>query len=194
MNKRISDHLISALIGGVIGAAVVLLATGQMPTSVSVHAQTESGIVPEPPSGKFKSLEVENLVITKQATLLNAEGKEDVTIKEGSVMANNVVLGKKFIGTQYQGHVFVANRIFTSPDDLQTKPMEQWRFFTEMGSAIDAGGEVIVRSSNGPNIVGKAVTEGRMIQTGFDQNNQPQIFVRDLANGDLFDVLKSLEK
>ena len=194
MNKRIPDHLISALIGGVIGAVVVLLATGQMPTSISVHAQTESGIVPEPPNGKFKRLEVENLVITNQAVLRTAEEKDGVVIKEGSVLADNVVLGKKFIGTQYQGHVFVANRIFTSPDDLQTKPIDQWRFFTEMGSTIDSGGEVIVRSSNGPNIVGKEVAEGRMIQTGFDQNNQPQIFVRDLANGDQFNVLKSLEK
>ena len=164
MNDKLMSSVVSALVGGIVGAAVVFF----------VGAKT-----------KFDSLEVANLKITKSAILMNAEGKEDVVIREGSVLANNVVLGKKFIGTQYQGHVFVGNRMFTSPDDLVTGtvPMDRWRFFTEMGSTLDAGGEMIVRSANGGNIVGQNTNTGVLLRAGFDANNSPQLFARGNENG-----------
>ena len=179
MRQSISPHLISALIGGIVGAFVVLLVTGHLSPEQAVHAQNEQ----ELPTRKFKAIEVEDLVVTNKAVLQNSEGKEDVVIKDGSVLANNVVLGKKFIGTQYQGHVFVANRMFTSPDDLVATPMDQWRFFTECGSTVENGGEIIVRSANGPNIVGKPINEGLQLRAGFDSDNQPQLFARDNTNG-----------
>jgi len=157
MNDKLMGQIVSALVGGIVGAAVVFFAGGKT---------------------KFESLEVANLKITKTATLVNAEGKEDVVIREGSVLANNVILGKKFIGTQYQGHVFVGNRIFTSPDNLMEKPMDQWRFFTEMGSTLDAGGEMIVRSANGANVVGQPVNSGVILRAGFNPNNSPELFAK----------------
>ena len=167
MNEKLMNSVVSALVGGIVGAVVVFF----------VGSKT-----------KFDSLEVASLRITKEATLLNAEGKDDVVIREGSVLANNVVLGKKFIGTQYQGHVFVGNRIFTSPDDLVTTPMDRWRFFTEMGSTLDAGGEMIVRSANGANLVGQEINSGVLFRAGFDVNNTPQLFVRGNETGAIFPV------
>ncbi|MDR1269950.1 MAG: hypothetical protein LBK82_10525 [Planctomycetaceae bacterium] len=167
MSDKIVSSLFSALIGGIVGACVVFFMSGKT---------------------KFDTLEVGSLKITKQATLLNAEGKDDVVIKEGSVLANNVILGKKFIGTQYQGHVFVGNRIFTSPDDLVGTPMEKWKFFTEIGSSEEFGGELIVRSPHGANVVGQPVNEGFLIRTGFLKDDTPQLFVRSNQNGGMAHV------
>lgn len=164
MSEKIISSVISALIGGAVGAAVVFFLGNSSKT-------------------QFESLEVGNLKITQSAVLVSAEGKEDVVLKDGSVLANNVILGKKFIGTQYQGHVMVANRMFTSPDDLVATPMEKWRFFTEIGASNEMGGEVVVRSPNGANIVGQPVNTGIFLRTGFDQNDNPQVFARLNENG-----------
>jgi hypothetical protein len=168
MSDKIVSSLFSALIGGIVGACVVFFLSGKT---------------------KFDSLEVGSLKITKQATLLNAEGKDDVVIKEGSVLANNVILGKKFIGTQYQGHVFVGNRIFTSPDDLVGTPMEKWKFFTELGSSEEMGGELIVRSPHGANVVGQPLNTGALFRVGFDKGNDaPQLFARSNENGGVLHI------
>ena len=167
MNEKLMNSVVSALVGGVVGAAVVFFVGGKT---------------------KFESLEIGDLTIKRSATFLNAEGREDVVIREGSVLANNVILGKKFIGTQYQGHVFIGNRIFTSPDDLMAKPMDQWRFFTEMGSTLDAGGEMIVRSIDGANVVGQEARRGVILRAGFNQESSPELFARALANGVTFPV------
>lgn len=158
MNERLTNSVISALIGGIVGAAVVFFA-GNRTT--------------------FDKLEVGTLTIKQQATLLDKNGKDDVILRDGSVLANQVVLGKKFIGAQYQGHIFVGNRIFTSPDDLTATPVADWRFFTEMGSHADSGGELIVRSVDGGSLVDKEVHTGWMIRTGFDDNNLPAMIAFD---------------
>ena len=155
MNDKIVTAVIAGLIGGIFGACAVLFFSGKT---------------------TFEHLEVGNLTITRQATLLDKDGKDDIVLKEGSVLANNLILGKKFIGTQYQGRVFVGNHIFTSPDDLVATPMEQWRFFTEIRSSNDTGGEMIVRSPNGANTVGQPVNNGSLLRTGFNNNDQPQMF------------------
>lgn len=169
MSDKIVSSLFSALIGGIVGACVVFFMSGKT---------------------KFDSLEVGSLKITGQATLFNVkEGKEDVVIKDGSVLANNVVLGKKFIGQQYQGHVFVGNRIFTSPDNLVETPMEQWKFFTEIGSSEKMGGELIVRSPHGANVVGQPVNTGTLFRIGFDENNDsPRAFARSNEDGGILHV------
>ena len=162
MSEKLLSTVVAALVGGIFGAVTVFFFSGQT---------------------KFDNLEVGNLTITGQATLLDKTGKEDVVLKEGSVLANNVILSKKFIGTQYQGHVFVGNRMFTSPDDLVATPMEQWRFFTEIGSSPEMGGEMIVRSPNGANVVGQPVNNGVMLRTGFDKDDSPQMFALVNQNG-----------
>ena len=167
MNDKLMSTVVSALVGGIVGAAVVFFIGG---------------------STKFDSLEVKDLKITQSAKLVNAEGRDDVMIRDGSVMANNVVLGKKFIGTQYQGHVFVGNRMFTSPDDLVTTPMDKWKFYTEIGSSSEIGGEMIVRSANGANVVGQEIHSGVLLRAGFDANNAPQLFARGNENGVMFPV------
>ncbi|GHT31164.1 hypothetical protein FACS189427_00590 [Planctomycetales bacterium] len=154
MSEKLFTSVLSALVGGAVGAAVVFFLGTK---------------------AKFDNLEVGSLKITKQAVLVDKDGKDDVILRDGSVLANQVVLGKKFIGTQYQGHVFVGNRIFTTPDNLNEKPMEQWRFFTEIGSSNELGGEVIVRSPNGANVVGQDIKQGWVLRNGFDANNEPGV-------------------
>ncbi|MDR0705371.1 MAG: hypothetical protein LBF88_10340 [Planctomycetaceae bacterium] len=150
MSDKIVSSLFSALIGGIVGACVVFFLSGKT---------------------KFDALEVGSLKITKQATLINAEGKDDVMIKDGSVFANKVVVGHKFIGQQYQGSFFIGNRIFTSPDDLVNTPIDQWKFFTEIGSSSKMGGEFIVRSPHGANVVNQQINTGSFFRIGFDENN-----------------------
>ncbi|MDR3182020.1 MAG: hypothetical protein LBT89_03720 [Planctomycetaceae bacterium] len=147
--------LFSALVGGAVGAATVFFAGSNQ--------------------SSLDSLTVGDLTIKNKAVLLNKEGKEDVVIKEGSVLANNIVLGKKFIGVQYQGEVFVGNRMFTTPDNLKTTPMEQWHFYTEIGSSPEVGGEFLVRGPNGANVVNQQNVNGITIRTGFNKESMPSI-------------------
>ncbi|MDR3234807.1 MAG: hypothetical protein LBT46_14290 [Planctomycetaceae bacterium] len=148
--------LSSALVGGAVGAATVFFAGSNQKS--------------------LDSLTVGNLTVKNKAVLLNNEGKEGVVIKEGSVLADNVVFCKKFIGTQYQGQVFVGNRIFTTPDNLTEVPMEQWQFYTEIGSSKESGGEFVVRSPNGANVVNKQNDNGTTVRMGFDKKSMPAIF------------------
>jgi len=156
------NTVVSAIVGGVIGAGVVFFgaskgASGDL-TDLAV-----------------KNLKVENLVITEQAALLNKDGKEEVVLKEGSVLVENVILGKKIIARQVQGHAIVANRVFTTPDDLIATPMENWRFFAEIGSSIEAGGEIVVRSASGAASVNRGTNSGILSRWGYDPEGRPQI-------------------
>ena len=162
MNQGMMNTVISAIVGGVVGAGVVFFGASKDATGDLKDLSVAN-------------LKVENLTITKQAVLLNAEGKEEFVLKEGSVLAENVILGKKFIGRQFQGHAIVANRVFTTPDDLIATPMEQWRFFAEIGSSIEAGGEVVVRSATGAASVNRPTNGGALLRTGFDPESRPQI-------------------
>jgi len=162
MNQGMMNTVTSAIVGGVIGACVVFFGaakdTGKDLKDLSVA-----------------DLKVDNLTIRKQAQLLNADGKEDVVLKEGSVLAENVVLAKKMVARQVQGHAFVANRVFTTPDDLFATPMENWRFFAELGSSADAGGELVVRNAAGAATVNRPTNSGALLRTGYDPEGRPQI-------------------
>jgi len=185
MHKVFSTHLISSLIGGIVGAVVVLAATGQISTVLplgTLHAQDGAETVLDLPSGKFKEIEVEKLVITGEASLLNKERNPEVIIRDGSVLAENVILGKKVTAKQIQAHAVVGNRLFCTPDDLIATPMEQWRFFVEIGSSPESGGEVVVRSADGSAMVGQVTNKGTMLCTGFDPEGMPNIIA--IQNGD----------
>ena len=179
MRNIFSSHLFSSLIGGIVGAAVVLFATGHMsavfPTMGIAHAQYVPGGPASPPSGKFKELEVEKLIITGRAEFRNEEGAPVVVITDGSIKSENTITARKLVGTQIQSHAIVGNRVFVTPDNLFTTPMEQWRFFTEIGSSAEFGGEVIVRNAGGAAVVNRPTWEGALLRTGFDTENQPQI-------------------
>ena len=176
MRKRIPDHFLSAMIGGVIGAVVVLFTTGQMPAIMeTVYAQAERASVPDVPNGKFKTLEVEELIITRQAKLLNEAGQPELFIRDGSILAERVILANKLVGQQIQGHAVVANRMFATPDNLRNTPMEEWRFFAEIGASTDVGGEVIVRSVDGPASVGRPTREGSVLRMGYSPEQRPQM-------------------
>ncbi len=162
MREKLILTVVAALVGGVVGACAVFFLTGR---------------------DKFESLVVGNLTITGQATLLNADRKEGVILKEGSVLANNMVLGNNIVGTQFQGRVFVGNRMYTSPDDLVATPVEQWRFFTEIGCSPESGGEMLIRSPNGANVLGLPVNSGVLLRAGFDKEDRPQMFAQVNQDG-----------
>ncbi|MDR1924215.1 MAG: hypothetical protein LBQ66_07565 [Planctomycetaceae bacterium] len=162
---KLVNTIISALVGGVVGAAVVFFVTGKT---------------------KFDTLEVRDLKITEQATLLSADKKQpNVLIKDGSVLVDNFLVGKRVVGAQLQGHVFVANRMLTTPDNVMSNANVEWKFYTEIGSTTERGGEVIVRSAAGA-IAGqkldKLPTDGWFFRTGYDDKNRPDIsFIQNLT-------------
>ena len=161
MNQGMINTVIGAIVGGIVGAGVVFFAgTG---SKVDL-ANLEVG-----------NLKVATLTITEHAELHNAEGIPVLALRDGSLMAENVIFARKLVGTQLQGHAIVANRVFTTPDNLFTTPMEQWRFFAEIGASAEAGGELVVRSAGGPAVVNQPTRGGALLRAGFDTEHQPQI-------------------
>jgi len=161
MNQGMMNTVVSAIVGGIVGAAVVFFAGNASDKDTK--------------NLKISELEVAKLTITDQATLLNKEGNPEVVLKEGSILAEKVILGKKVIARQIQGHAAVVNRLFTTPDDLIATPMENWRFFAEIGSSTEAGGEIVVRSAQGAASVNRPTNSGALIRMGYDPEHRPQM-------------------
>ena len=168
MSQGMMNTVVSAIVGGLVGAGVVFFA-GNTCDNASKNV-------------KMQELEVAKLTITDQATLLNKEGNPEVVLKEGSILAENVILGKKVIARQIQGHAAVVNRMFTTPDDLFTTPMENWRFFAEIGSSIESGGEIVVRSAQGAASVNRPTNNGALFRMGYDPENRPQMLALHNVN------------
>ena len=170
MNQKMMNTVISAIVGGVVGAGVVFFAGG-------------SSNVADLKDMELESLRVGTLTITQEASLLDKEGKQpELVLRDGSILAENVILGKKVIARQMQGHAIVANRVFTTPDDLIATPMENWRFFAEIGSSIEAGGEIVVRNAAGPASVNRPTTNGSLFRVGYDPEQRPQILALQNAS------------
>lgn len=167
MNQGMMNTVVSAIVGGVIGAGVVFFASGSKVGMKDLE---------------LENLKVAKLTITEMATLLNAEGNPELFIRDGSVLAEKVILGNKLVGQQVQGHAVVANRLFATPDNLVTTPMDQWKFYAEIGASLDAGGEVVVRSLGGAATVGKPTTAGALLRTGFTPEGLPQTLAIQNAN------------
>jgi len=168
MNQGMMNTVVSAIVGGIVGAAVVFFAGNASNKDLT--------------KVKMQELEVAKLTITDQATLLNKEGNSEVVIKEGSVLVENVILCKKMIARQIQGHAAVVNRLFTTPDDLIATPMENWRFFAEIGSSIEAGGEIVVRSAQGAASVNRPTNNGALFRMGYDPEHRPQMLALHNVN------------
>ena len=164
------NTIVAAVVGGAIGACVVFFAA---PKAAENPTPNLEGLTLE--TLTLKNLQVASVTITNQAALLNAEGGAGVVIKDGCVLAEKVVLGNKLIGKQVQGHAMVANRMFTTPDDLIQVPMDRWKFYTEIGSSQDSGGEVLVRSLTGPGLVNQVTTGGALFRMGFTPESGPQM-------------------
>ena len=159
MNQGMMNTVLSAIVGGVIGAGVVFFAGGKVDLN----------------NLELENLTVANLTLTTQAVLLNEQGAPEVVIRDGSVLVERVILGNKLVAQQLQGHAIVGNRVFVTPDNLVHTPMEEWRFFAELGASTDAGGEIVVRSISGPALVGRLATAGALIRAGFTPEGGPQI-------------------
>ena len=179
MNQGMMNTVVSAIVGGIIGAGVVFFAGGNKMDMSNLELET---------------LQVANLTITEQAVLVNAEGTPELFIKDGSVLAERVVLGNKLVGQQLQGHAIVGNRVFVTPDNLVATPMDQWRFFAEIGASTDAGGEIVVRSVNGPSSVGRPTTHGALLRTGFTPEGVPQMLALHNVNRSPMAIIQDLSE
>jgi len=160
MNQGMMNTVISAVVGGVIGAGVVFFTGG---SKVDLN------------NLELENLQVANLTITTQAVLLNEQGNPELFMRDGSILAEKVILGNKLVGQQLQGHAIVGNRVFVTPDNLVQVPMDQWRFYAEIGASNDAGGEVVIRSVGGHALVNRPTTNGALLRQGFDPEGRPQI-------------------
>ena len=173
MNQGMMNTIIAAVVGGIVGAGVVFFTSGNKV---------------EPTELDLKSLKVASLTITEGAVLLNAEGTPELFIRDGSVLAEKVILGNKVVAQQVQGHAIVANRMFATPDNLVTTPMDQWRFFAEVGASTTDGGEIVVRSVAGPSSVGRATTTGAVLRQGFTPEGLPQLLAVFNSNRSLMEI------
>ena len=160
MNQGMMNTVLAAIVGGVVGASVVFFTSGSKVDTNNLE---------------LESLKVANLSITKEAVLLNTDGNVELVIKDGSVLAEKVILGNKLVGQQFQGHAMVANRVFVTPDNLVQTPMDKWKFYAEIGASTEAGGEVVVRSVAGPALVGKATELGALMRMGYTPEGGPQV-------------------
>jgi hypothetical protein len=160
MNQGMMNTVVSAIVGGLVGAGVVFFVGGSKVDFNNLE---------------LENLQVANLTITTQATLLNEQGTPELFIRDGSILAEKVILGNKLIGQQLQGHAIVGNRVFVTPDSLVHTPMEDWKFYAEIGASRDAGGEIVVRSVAGPASVGRTTTNGALLRAGFTPEGGAQL-------------------
>jgi len=179
MNQGMMNTVISAIVGGIVGAGVVFFVGGSKVDMDSLE---------------LADLKVANLTITNQATLLNAEGNPELFIRDGSILAEKVILANKLVGQQLQAHAMVANRFFATPDNLVHTPMEQWRFYAEIGASTDAGGEIVVRSVGGHAMVGRQVTGGALLRQGFTPEGFPQTLAINNNNRNALQIMQDLSE
>lgn len=156
MIERIFNSLLSALIGGLVAVCIV---------------------VGNDRAPKIDSLEVRNLRVTGKIVLHDPVAEQDqVVIESGSVLAANKIVATQFLGSQVSGSVLVANRLYTTPDNLAKVPACDWKFFTELGTDENGNGELLVRSATGWSGVDREIAEGTMIRFGFDRSETAQMF------------------
>ena len=168
MNQGLVNTVVSAIVGGIVGAGVVFFAGNANNKDLA--------------NAEMQELKVAKITVTDQLTLLNKEGNPEVVIKDGSILLENVIVAKKVVAKQVQGHALVANRVFATPDDVFTTPMENWRFYAEIGSSHDAGGEIVVRNAAGPASVNRPTNSGALLRMGFDPETRPQVLALNNLN------------
>jgi len=154
--------LVSAVLGGIVGAALVLYLGG------NTHKNPDS----------FDKLKVKELVVSEKF-LLWKDGKDDadLLIQDGGILART-----KVIATQVCGNAILGNYVYTTPDDFIKKPLGQCAIYTEMASRADQGGIFTVRSAKGPNTLDpNGIKSGLAYTVAFDGNEVPLCVIRKNA-------------
>lgn len=161
MENKWREHLIQFLISGLTGGLVGLIVIWIYLPKKGTH---------------LEELEVDSLVVRQKLTV-RADGNDGdaLLVKDGSLFVKNRVVATQFLGSQIASSIVVSNRQLTTPDDIFATPPEQWRFYTELGGSTDDGGEILVRSRNGANSIGKSLDDGVMIRVGFDPTESTQL-------------------
>ncbi|MDR3110651.1 MAG: hypothetical protein LBU65_13365 [Planctomycetaceae bacterium] len=163
MREKIINSVISAIVGGITAFIVMWWCT---PKTVHIN-----------------SLEVGTLNVTEQLSMRsNSVGNDEILMKSGSIILQNKVVASQFLGTQVSASVLVGNRIYTSPDNLFATPMNDWKFFTELGSDPLNGGELLVRSPKGGNSVHAKIEDGIFIRMGFDSTDKVTFYAQHNAS------------
>jgi hypothetical protein len=193
MNQGFVSTIISAIVGGVIGAGVVFFAGLHNNVDLAyIESKIEAASNIDLDNLEVRNLRVTSLIVADHAAFLNRAGVPEIILKDGSIVAENVILAKKLVGRQMQGHAIVANRMFTTPDDLFATPMENWRFFAEIGASSEAGGEIVIRNANGSAMVNQPTRGGALLRMGFDTEAMPQIFALQNFNRSILPIRDDL--
>ena len=155
----------SALVGGVIGA-VIVIACGPY-------------FLPGLPE-TIEKLKVKELIVSEKMMLWE-DGQEDCSL----LIQNGGILGKtRIIATQFCANTVTANAILTTPDN-PLKPLNECEIFTEMASSKNEGGMLTVRSPNGGNVLGNpnGVQTGLAYTISYDSQGTPVCFFRANDSG-----------
>lgn len=157
MKEQLMTSVVSALVGGAVAAIAIFSNGGN--------------------TSKMDSLEVGSLKVTKELNVqMDNSANPLLMIKDGGTITSGSFIANHVMANQVSGSVLVANRLFTTPDNLAQTPMNQWRFFTEMGASPQAGGELIVRSPNGAFVAGSpGVEQGQFVRVGFNMNDLVEV-------------------
>ena len=171
MKSGTLNTVISAVVGGVVGA-VVAFACG----AFSAKGVSESAI-PE----TIDKLKVRELIVSDKMMLWE-DGKEDASL----LMQNGGILAKtRVIATQFCGNTVTANALLTTPDN-PLKPLQECEFYTEMASSKNEGGMLTVRSPDGGNILGNpnGIQSGTAFTITYDPQSNPVCFFRKNDTGE----------
>ena len=166
MREKLINSLISACVGGVVAFCVALSVSNS--GADSAHG----------------NLAVKSLEVAETIKIKSPENDEDVIIlrNDGLIFSKNKIVTEHYLGKQFSGHLLVGNRVLVSPNDLVNSPTDSLEFLGELGiNRVTGSGELIVRSPNGGNAVGKGAVDGQFAQIGFDQNDMLQFLVYDNA-------------
>jgi len=162
MKSGWSNTVVSAIVGGVVGALVA----------------TVCGSFMAPKS--FDKLKVGELVVSDKIMLWE-DGKDGASllVQNGGIWATTRVIGQ-----QICGNAILANCVLTTPDPHIT-PLDQCTIYTEMGSSTAEGGLLMVRSPDGGNVIAnqEGVKSGSAYVITFDPNGVPVTFLRKNDNG-----------
>jgi len=158
------NTVISAIVGGVVGAVVVFTCGGG------------SSSFP----GSVDKLKVGELIVSDKM-MLWTEGAEDASllIQNGGILAKTRVIAQ-----QLCGNAVLANCVLTTPDNVLNK-LEECVIFTEMGSSPVEGGMLTVRSPNGGNVLARqeGVTTGLAYTVTYDNQGRPVNILRSNDSG-----------
>ena len=159
-----SNTVVSAIVGGIVGALVAIVCGSFMAPK------------------SFDKLKVGELTVSDKM-VLQEDGKDapSLLMQSGGILATTRV-----IATQVCGNAVIANCVLTTPDH-PTTPLDQCEIFTEMGSSKAEGGLLTVRSPDGGNVIAnQGIAKGSAFMITYEPDGRPVCLIRSNVDGARF--------